>query len=286
MDLTVVVRLPIFRDSCGVRQPAVSRVIVRVMDPVGAIRFEAKKSRMEAGGIMNFGRKTRAAFVAMACCGLMIQSTPSFAAPPRSNDTAATAKVSDSKPSESKPAAQKPGQPAAIDVALEKDGVVSGRILDTKQENGVANTPVVVRQGKEEIASTTTDSEGRFQIKNLKGGLYVVSANKGHGLFRMWAPKSAPPVAHDKVLLMSDAIVVRAQNDGGEVLYDDNGQPYARVHVIDNGAIATENCPPVGSGGLCGLDVFTVTLLGAAIAAAVLAGIALDKADDDAPASP
>ena len=255
--------------------------------------------RKEAGEIMKFGQRTRTAFVGMACCGVLLHGTPSFAAPPSGADTTASVRLSDAKPRVAKPggvtpasftpqsevkvASKKATVPAAIDVALAKEGTVSGQVFGTDKK-GVPNTPVSIRQGKEEIAQTTTDKDGRFEVKNLKGGVYLVTSSSGYGLFRFWAPKSAPPAAHEQVLLMQKAVVVRAQspNNSGEVLYDQNGQPYAQIHVVDDGAMVTDgSCPPVGSGGLCGLDCFTVTLLGAAIAAAVLGGIALHEIEED-----
>jgi hypothetical protein len=194
---------------------------------------------------------------------------------------AAVAPQSDVKAAASN--AKKVSAPAAIDVALAKEGTISGQVLGADKK-GVPNIPVSIRQGKEEVAQATTDKDGRFEAKNLKGGVYLVTSNNGYGLFRFWAPQSAPPAAHEEVLLMEKAVVVRAQgpNDSGEVMYDQNGQPYARIHVVDDGALATDNsCPPVGSGGLCGLDCFTVTLLGAAIAAAVLGGIALHEVEEN-----
>ena len=262
-------------------------------------------ARKEAGGIMKFGQKTRTAFVSIASWGILLQGTPSFAAPPKEADTAASVKLSEIKPrmaqpgrvipagvspqSDVKVAPKKITPPAAIDIALAKEGTVSGQVLGADKK-GVPNVPVSIRQGKEEVAQATTDKDGRFEAKNLKGGVYLIASNSGYGLFRFWAPKSAPPAAHDQVLIMQKAVVVRAQspNGSGEVIYDQNGQPYACVHVVDDGALVTDNsCPPVGSGGCCGLDCFTVLLLGAAIAAAVLAGIALHEIEEDEdPASP
>ncbi len=238
---------------------------------------------------MNLGRKTNAFLVGWACCGLLMQTTPTFAGPPaRSESTSAKAKLDDMpSAAEDQPAPKKVVQPSAIDVAMAKDGSLSGRVLDANQR-GAANTTVSLRQGKIEVAQAVTDQDGRFEIANLKGGVYIVSANSGYGLFRLWTAKSAPPKAHDQVLLMSKAMIVRAQNpdDGGEVLYDDNGQPYAKIHVVDNGAIATgEPPPPVGSGGLGGLDIFTIALLGTAAAGLAVGIIALTK-NDKAPASP
>jgi hypothetical protein len=238
---------------------------------------------------MNLGRKTNAIIVGMACCGLLIQTTPSLAGPPaKAESTSAKVKLDDLPSAGDEQAApKKVVQPAAIDVAMAKDGSIAGRVLDSDQK-GVVKTTVSIRQGKTEVAQATTDAEGRFEVANLKGGIYLVAASSGYGLFRFWTAKSAPPKSHDQVLLMSKAIIVRAQNpsDGGEVLYDDNGQPYAKIHVVNNGAIATgESCPPVGSGGLYGLDIFTVALLGTAAAGLAVAIVALND-DDDPAASP
>ena len=239
---------------------------------------------------MNLGRKINAFIVGWACCGLLIQTTPSLAGPPaRAESTSAKVKLDDlPSAADEQPAPKKVVQPTAIDVAMAKDGNIAGRVLDADQK-GVAKTTVSIRQGKTEVAQAVTDAEGRFEVANLKGGVYLVAASSGYGLFRFWTAKSAPPKSHDQVLLMSKSIVVRAQNpnDGGEVLYDDNGQPYAKVHVVDNGAIcpASQSCPPVGSGGLCCLDIFTIALLGTAAAGLAIAIIALND-DDDPAASP
>ncbi|GDY09688.1 hypothetical protein LBMAG52_31740 [Planctomycetia bacterium] len=233
-------------------------------------------ARKEAGKIMNLGQKTNSFIVGLACFGLLMQTTPSFAGPPvRAEST-----------SSEKPVPKKVVQPAAIDVAMAKDGTISGRVLDAEQ-NGVAKTEVSIRQGKMEVAKTVTDADGRFEIANVKGGVYVVAANSGYGLFRFWTAKSAPPKSHEKVLLMSNSVVVRAQNanDGGEVLYDDNGQPYAKIHVVDHGAVATGPVGPAVGADLGSLDIFTIALLATAAAGLAVAIIALDD-DDPAPASP
>lgn len=249
----------------------------------------AWKARKEAGIIMNLGRKTNSFIVGLACLGLLMQTTPSFAGPPaKAASTSAKVKLDGTPATASeKPAPKKIVQPAAIDVAMAKDGTISGRVLDADQK-GVSQTEVSVRQGKMEVAKTLTDAEGRFEIANIKGGVYVLAANNGYGLFRFWTAKSAPPKSHEQVLLMSRAVVVRAQNanDGGEVLYDDNGQPYAKIHVVDNGAAypSGQPGPPVGAD-LGYIDCFTIALLATAAAGLAVAIVALDD-DDASPASP
>lgn len=240
---------------------------------------------------MYLGRKKNSLIVGLACFGLFMQTTPSFAGPPvRAESISAKVRLDDaSATSPVKPASKKVVPPAAIDVAMAKDGTISGRVLNSEQ-NGVPKTEVAILQGKTEVAKAVTDDDGRFEIANVKGGMYVLTANGGYGLFRFWTAKSAPPKSHSEVLLMSNSVVVRAQNanDGGEVLYDDNGQPYCKIHVVDNGVACPpgQGCPPVGANLGC-LDIFTVALLGVAAAGLTVGIIALTKDDDDPhPATP
>jgi len=77
------------------------------------------------------------------------------------------------------------------------------------------------------VRKVVTDAEGRFEISDVKGGVYVIAANSGYGLFRFWTAKSAPPKAHEQVLLMSKAVVVRAvkemrRKDGSYIRFDEN----------------------------------------------------------------
>ncbi len=254
------------------------------------------KARKEAGDIMILGRKANSIIVGLASLGLFLQASPTFAGPPARTDSNSAKVNLDDAPvtAESKPAPKKVVPPAAIDVAMAKNGMVVGRVLNADQ-TGAKDTEVSIRQGKLEVAKVVTDQDGRFEIANLKGGLYVVAANSGYGLFRFWTAKSAPPKSHQQVLLMSKSIVVRAQNnnDGGEVLYDENGQPYARTYVVDDGVIATPNMGGPGMGGgfgpvganLGSLNVFTVATAGAAAAGLAVGAVALSN-QDDSPASP
>ncbi|NOX55946.1 MAG: carboxypeptidase regulatory-like domain-containing protein [Planctomycetes bacterium] len=210
-------------------------------------------------------RTLKAAAVTLSVCGfLAIPDARLFAGQPAGPQTPAR---------KAHPAA------TAIDVALSAGNTLNGRVLDSRRRP-VAGTKVLIRQGRRTVATAVTDSAGGFQIQNLRPGIYQVVAADGVGLFRVWAPKAAPPSARDQALLVSGAVVFRGQStygvvyaDEGDVLYDENGVPYGQVRVMDEGPVY---CPP-GGGFFSGLDPLILTTTGAAVAAAVLAGIALDK---------
>ena len=199
-----------------------------------------------------------------------------------SSFTPGSIKPNDDKPSIAKPSSPKV-PPTPIDVALNRDGVASGRVLDAQQK-GIANAVVSFRQGKEQIVSATADDQGRFEVQNLRGGTYLITSNNGYGLFRFWAPKTAPPTAREQVLIRAQAVIVRAQSpeDSGEVCYDENGQPYARIHVVDESPVGCTDtgCPPVGANLWC-LCCFPIALL--ALAAVPLL---IPRDEDHNPRSP
>lgn len=123
---------------------------------------------------------------------------------------------------------------APADLQLGKGGTLTGIVIDLQQKP-IDGAVVSVRQGSKEVARTITDRKGHFQVKNLRGGVYEIVSAKGTGLYRAWAEKTAPPQARKSALVVSGAEVVRGQFGG--------------------------------------LDIITLTTLGSALAAAILAGI-------------
>jgi hypothetical protein len=51
-------------------------------------------------------------------------------------------------------------------------------------------------------------------VKSLRGGTYDVVAGQNKGVYRFWAPNTAPPAAKSQVLLVSQPSVVRGQGLG------------------------------------------------------------------------
>jgi hypothetical protein len=134
------------------------------------------------------------------------------------------------------------------DVALQKDGVLVGHVVDA-QGAVLAEAPVSIRLAGKEIARVQSDKNGQFSVPNLKGGVYEVATVGSNEVYRAWAPRTAPPVAQKGVLMVANGDVVRGQY-GGPL-------GWMAAHPIATGAI---------------------------VATAIAVPLALD--DDDDPASP
>ena len=94
------------------------------------------------------------------------------------------------------------------DVALRDGGVLHGQLLDP-QGRPVANAPVRLMNGEQELAETRTDAQGAFAFRGLRGGVYQVAGAGGAGIYRLWAPGTAPPSARPGVLLVAGDDLVR-----------------------------------------------------------------------------
>ena len=147
---------------------------------------------------------------------------------------------------------------APTDVVLQDKGVLVGRIVDA-QGLAVANTPVSLQTGGKEVVRVVSDDAGRFRATGLKGGVYQVASTGHQGVYRLWAPQTAPPAAAKGLSLMSRPVdVVRGQYGPGP------GNPFSAA-----GQWIAEH--PI--------------ITAAAVAAAIAIPIAVDD-DDDPPATP
>jgi hypothetical protein len=106
-----------------------------------------------------------------------------------------------------------PAAPATNDVALRAGGLLVGQVLD---QQGVAKTgtPVSVQFAGKEVVTTTSDANGVFAAKGLRGGQYQLVTPQGASVCRLWAPETAPPSARPAALVISGNEVVRAQGGG------------------------------------------------------------------------
>jgi hypothetical protein len=101
----------------------------------------------------------------------------------------------------------------ACDVALRQGGLVVGQVLNPA---GVpqAGAVVAIRYADHEIVRTTTDANGIFAARGLRGGQYYLMTENGQSICRFWAPDTAPPSAQSTALILSGQDVVRGQYAG------------------------------------------------------------------------
>ena len=90
----------------------------------------------------------------------------------------------------------------AADVALADGGVLTGQVV-TAQGAPVAETPVAVTLQGREVVRVATNADGMFSAPGLKGGVYEVSTPGSRGVYRLWAPRTAPPAARQGVMIVS-----------------------------------------------------------------------------------
>lgn len=131
--------------------------------------------------------------------------------------------------------ATKQVSPKIIDVSLVDGGVLQGQVISS-QGQALANAPITLHQGKSELAMTTTDKNGQFAVKGLKGGVYVVSTEGAAGVVRAWMPQTAPPSSVNGILLVPEAATTRAQKDD---YYDGSSTNLGLGALVVGGIVAT-----------------------------------------------
>lgn len=160
---------------------------------------------------------------------------------------------------------------ASNDVALRTGGTFVGQVVNA-QGKPLTKTAVSVTLGDKEIVRTTTDKNGVFAAKGLRGGQYNVVAGGGVATYQLWAENTAPPVAAKGALIVT----------GQEVVAGQCGGPAC-------GPSCGPACGPGyggGGGGLLGFVKNHPLLVAGGIAAAIAIPLALADDDDPAPATP
>ncbi len=131
------------------------------------------------------------------------------------------------------------------DVVLQGSGTLIGRVVDA-QGKAVAKTPVSLQAGGKEVARVVSDESGRFEAKGLKGGVYHVASTGHQGVYRVWAPNTAPPAAAKGLSIVSRPDVIRGQYGpapGGP--FSAAGQWVAEHPIITAGAVAAAIAIPI-----------------------------------------
>lgn len=169
---------------------------------------------------------------------------------------------------------------APRDVELHEGGVLLGQMLNA-QGVATAGATVVLQTAGKEVARVLTDKDGRFRVAGLKGGVHLVATAGQQGVYRLWAPRTAPPAAQRGLMLVSSTDVVRGQCGCGtpvcgsavcECSHTTGGGGYGRGGYGRSGGPGDwiSNHPMLTAG---------------AIAAAIAVPLAVND-NDDAPATP
>jgi hypothetical protein len=103
-----------------------------------------------------------------------------------------------------------PGAARNYDVALRQGGVLVGQVVN-QQGVAQANADVSIRYANHEVVRTTTDDNGVFAAKGMRGGQYQLMTEDGMSTCRLWAADTAPPSARPAALLVSGRNVARGQ---------------------------------------------------------------------------
>lgn len=142
----------------------------------------------------------KAGMLALACSGMLLPPPVLHAA------------VADQAPG------QRVAVPAstAVDVELHPGGVLLGQVLDAGG-NPSPGIPVSLHLLGREVATTVTDQSGCFRVSGLRGGTLEIVAGPHRGVFRIWAPNTAPPS-----MLASKSVVLGGQQVRGQC---DTGGP-------------------------------------------------------------
>jgi hypothetical protein len=101
--------------------------------------------------------------------------------------------------------------PGILDVEMSATGTVTGQMIDSKGKP-VDGAVVVFRQGKRDVTKAVTDSKGVFVARDLRGGVYRVISQQGQSVYRLWTPKTAPPIAKSRMVLTQRRSLVRGQD--------------------------------------------------------------------------
>jgi hypothetical protein len=125
------------------------------------------------------------------------------------------------------------------DIALREGGMLVGQVVDA-QGVAQANSPVSIRFANHEVVRATTDKNGMFAAKGLRGGQYQLLTQDGVSVCRLWAADTAPPSARSAALVVTGDNVVRGQGPMGNWVTWMKAHPY-----ITAGTVATAIAVPV-----------------------------------------
>ena len=109
--------------------------------------------------------------------------------------------------------------PTIIDIAL-----YGGRLAGTVQDGSAApvvGESVVAIQNQKIVGRAVTGKHGEFVLAGLRAGLSQVVIGDTVQVCRCWSPDAAPPAAQPRLLIASDAAIIRGQRPISDLLFAD-----------------------------------------------------------------
>ena len=103
------------------------------------------------------------------------------------------------------------GFPVLVDVALDADGLLQGRIFDS-QGAPLTDNRVEVAGLATQGVTVNTDQKGWFTVPVQRGGVYQVTSGGGAVIVRAWQYGTAPPRSVSHVTLVAGEEVIRGQS--------------------------------------------------------------------------
>ncbi|MGD9128252.1 MAG: carboxypeptidase-like regulatory domain-containing protein [Planctomycetia bacterium] len=172
-------------------------------------------------GYTTFFRKV---VLVMACLGLILQTPMIMAAntaqaaqkPAPVAAKTAPVKAAPAKTVVANAVKNHQKKPLILDIGLHPGSTLVGQVIN---EQGIpqAKQSVSLIQKKKVLVTGVTDKNGYFSFTKVPAGTYNVVSPKAQGLCRVWAPKTAPPIAQPGILLVDGKGAVRAQE--GPIAY-------------------------------------------------------------------
>ncbi len=97
-----------------------------------------------------------------------------------------------------------------VDVRLDAQGGLRGTLVDGLGQP-LAAQPVILQATGGVASGTQTDAAGCFTFQSVRGGVYRLLAGDGVVTCRVWTHAAAPPVAADRLAVVTGQSVVRGQ---------------------------------------------------------------------------
>lgn len=109
-------------------------------------------------------------------------------------------------------------QPALNDIALQRGNVLRGVIVNEDGTRCPQGNLTISYKGKR-VTTFTSDNHGVFEITLPHGGIYHLVSSQGSTWLRVWQPKTAPPHAANRALLVQATNIHRGQWSPANALF-------------------------------------------------------------------